>query len=408
VNRRTKLFWIFILYLTQGFPFVLVVSQFPVYFRKHGLSLTDIGFMALLTLPWSLKIAWAPLVDEFGERKHWVAAMQFVLAVICVVLPTLDPSHPTVALWLLLIAFAFASATADIAIDTYSIEILSKEEVSTWGNAARLYSWKFGAMLATGAVGWIASASGWFMAFAASASFLFCLIPITLLAPSPKLVMAASDRKEQAPLLSKKFWLEGYAALFQRPGILFVLLFVLTYKLGSATIAPMIGPFWSDQGYSAKEIGLVTGTLGTAETFIAPLIAAWLISRIKLFNALWVFGLLQMAPALLYAVVAHFGFGRPVIYAASLAQSFDISLAQFAFTGFMMYVVDKKHAATQYALLSCVFAFTRSSSGWLGSFGAESWGYAPFFVLTFFLGFVAFIFLPWVKRWLAQSGQEAR
>ncbi|MFH1262035.1 MAG: MFS transporter [Pseudomonadota bacterium] len=399
MERKRKLFWIVVLYLSQGFPFGVITFQLPFYFRTHGLSLDFIGLLALLQLPWSLKMIWAPLVDRYGQRKHWVAAMQGVMAFFFFLLPTQDAASPTPLLFLALIALPFASATADIAIDAYTIEILKKDEVAS-ANAARMISWKIAYVFATGIVGTVASRFGWNWAYIFCGFFLVWLIPITLAAPDSRLEIAPSETRTTASFFSSRFWLEGYGTLMGRSGILLVLLFVLTYKLGSATIGPMISPFWHDRHFSPQETGWVSGAVGSLESIAAPLVAAWFISKLRLFHALWVFAFLQMAPALLYAAVAHWDLGRPAIYAASLSQSFDLSLANVAFASFLMMICDKKYAATQYAMLTCLFALTRSVAGGLGGFAAQRMGYAPFFLAAFFLGFVSFLFLPAVRRWI--------
>ena len=72
MELRRKLFWVSVLYFAEGFPFGLVVDNLPVYFRTHGVSLTEIGLMSLLGAPWTLKVAWSPLVDRFGTRQRWI------------------------------------------------------------------------------------------------------------------------------------------------------------------------------------------------------------------------------------------------------------------------------------------------------------------------------------------------
>ena len=66
--------WIAGFYFAEGFPFGIVVDNLPVYFRVHGVSLAAIGMLSLLGLPWTLKVLWAPLVDRYGERRHWITA----------------------------------------------------------------------------------------------------------------------------------------------------------------------------------------------------------------------------------------------------------------------------------------------------------------------------------------------
>jgi PAT family beta-lactamase induction signal transducer AmpG len=66
-----------------------------------------------------------------------------------------------------------------------------------------------------------------------------------------------------------------------------------------------------------------------------------------------------------------------------------------------MAIVDKRHSATEYALLSSVFALSRSVAGFASGFGAEAMGYSPYFFLTFLLAFPAYLLLPWVRKMLA-------
>ena len=80
-----------------------------------------------------------------------------------------------------------------------------------------------------------------------------------------------------------------------------------------------------------------------------------------------------------------------------------MGLGVAAFLAFLMAIVSKGRAATEYALLSSVFALSRSFAGWAGGFGAHELGYAAYFLLTFFLAFPAYFFLPWVKRMLART-----
>ncbi|MEO6029930.1 MAG: hypothetical protein ABIR79_23945, partial [Candidatus Binatia bacterium] len=73
MSTKRKLFWISLLYFAEGMPMGIVLDNLPVYLRAHGVSLAAIGVFSSLTLPWTLKPLWAPLVDRFGQRQHWIA-----------------------------------------------------------------------------------------------------------------------------------------------------------------------------------------------------------------------------------------------------------------------------------------------------------------------------------------------
>jgi PAT family beta-lactamase induction signal transducer AmpG len=205
-----------------------------------------------------------------------------------------------------------------------------------------------------------------------------------------------------------------------RPGAWAVFLFVLGYKLGDAAMGPMIKPFWVDRGLGVGEIGLVSTSIGVLATIAGALIGGRLTSRWGIFRALLLLGLAQALSNLGYATVAwlepappHLALvsmtgalraigepGRALVYTASMIESFTSGLGSAAFLAFLMHVCEKEHAAVQYAALSAVFALSRDVAGAISGWATTSLGYAPYFVLTFFLAFPALALLPVVGRWI--------
>ena len=108
MTLRRKLAWIAVLYFAQGLPFGIAYDVWPVYFRVHGVSLTEIGLMSLLSLPWTLKLAWAPLVDRWGARQHWITPCLFVLSGATLALAPQDAGRATWWLWATLLVFTTA------------------------------------------------------------------------------------------------------------------------------------------------------------------------------------------------------------------------------------------------------------------------------------------------------------
>jgi PAT family beta-lactamase induction signal transducer AmpG len=95
-----------------------------------------------------------------------------------------------------------------------------------------------------------------------------------------------------------------------------------------------------------------------------------------------------------------------MMYTASALESFCGGLGTAAFLAFLMSIVNKRHSATEYALLSSIFALSRSVSGWAGGYGAATLGYADYFMLTFFLAFPAYLLLPWVRKMMTYAEQQ--
>ncbi len=409
MRTRTKLTWVAILYLAEGFPFGILNDALPIFFRIHGIRLADIGLLSLVGLPWTLKFLWAPAVDLWGRRRTWVMACQLFLVPGLLAILAVDPSRVSAFFWAVVLGLAFFSATQDIAIDAYTIELLDEREMGP-ANGVRVTAYRIALIAAGGLFVAAAGLIGWPAAFvgAAAVMALFCLLssrlpharpdPVTPMAATP--ASGAIDRAIWTPL--RQFF--GY------PGFVFVMLFVLTFKLGDMALGPMVRPFWVDRHFTPLQIGAVPGTLGVVSTILGALLGGGLTARWGIFRALWLLGIAQAASNLVYAAAAALPPSMPLMYAASIVESFCGGLGTAPFLAFLMSICDKAHAATQYALLSALFGLTRVMAGALSGWATEEIGYAAYFTLTFFLAWPALALLPWVRRWTvtrAAGGQTS-
>jgi PAT family beta-lactamase induction signal transducer AmpG len=471
---RSKLFWVALLYFSEGFPLGVFYELFPVWFRQQGVDLRSIGAISLLGLAWTLKFLWAPAIDHYRGHRYWMATADLAMGAVMLGFAFLAGFGPWV--WAAIALFTLLSATNDIAIDGYTIELLDRNELGL-ANGVRIGLYRVG-MLASGGILILSDWITWPGAFACAAAVLAACAIAVLFAPreraierarqatlgaelariaaDPKLAVivaafalgvlwlvdqvagwsqgrpafwgialgtagaalavcllgsrtlrgpvAASPAPEQGPMFG------ALMELLARPYIWPVLLFVLIFKLGDASMGFMVKPFWVDAGFSATEIGLVSVNIGLGLSIAGGLVGGWYTDRVGIFKGLWVLGLFQALSNLGYAIAASvipYGAGsapetlhRVVLYSASAAESFTGGLGTAAFLAFLMAIVDKRHSATEYALLSSVFALSRSVAGWASGFGAEAMGYGPYFLLTFFLAFPAYLLLPWARRML--------
>ncbi len=479
---RTKLFWVGVLYFAQGLPFGVFYDVFPVHFRSLGVDLREIGWLALLGLAWTVKFLWAPAVDHYRHHRRWMFAVDLAMGG-CLLFLAVQAGYGW-PVWLAIALFTFASATNDIAIDGYTIEMLERRELGV-ANGLRIAFARVG-ILAAGAILILSDLLGWTGAYAAAAIVLVLLGLACLAAPAERaygvirpLALGAeiAELARQPRLLAAvlavalavlwlvdsvgrwsqalpAFWVWAFGAagvlfagslawsarakargtrapgqpaegpmfgalaeMLERPAILPVLAFVLIFKLGDSSMGFMVKPFWVDAGFSATEIGLVSVNLGLILSIAGGLAGGWLTDRIGIFHALWVLGLAQALSNLGYAWAASViplatNGATPLpehqllLYTASAFESFTGGLGTAAFLAFLMAIVNKRHAATEYAILSSLFALARQLAGFASGFGAYYWGYADYFLLTFFLAFPAYLLLPWVKRMLRYAEDQ--
>lgn len=397
LNRRL-LVWVAVLYAAQGLPYGVVHKIWPIYFRAHGVSLTDIGLMSLLALPWSWKPLWAPLVDRFGPRRGWIVPGLGALATISALMPWLPADQVGPLLIAFLLAFTVASATQDIAIDAWAVDVAAGRELG-WINGLRASAFRVAVIAAGGLALIVADRAGWPVAWYLVAVLFALLAVLSLLLPEPQRAGAPGATRRSTRELVRTF----LAWLLRREMVPLVL-FALLFKLGDQAIARMTETFWVDRGMSLSEIALVANTLGLGLTISGALLGGALISRIGLFRGLLWIGLAQLTSNLVYAAVAGFDLPRQSIYFASAFENFSQGLGTAALLAFLTACCRPENAATEYALLSSLFAFSREIAGAASGYGADRMGYAGFFAFTALLAVPALLLLPWLRPQIASAG----
>ena len=499
--HKRLMFWVAILYFSEGLPLGLFYDLFPVHMRQSGVSPSDIGLLSLLGLAWTVKFLWAPVIDAWRGHRFWIFGANAGMAAVLLAIASQPVALGAGATWpwVLLGVFTVLSATNDIATDGYTIEQLSKGQLGV-ANGLRIGFYRVGMLAAGGLLvcaGWLGTpqAPQWQAAYALGAALLLlnglmaCLAPPSAMSPATLAVRHAPGaigaewallRAQPVWLLalglvllgllwpalgpiakvaqwsavqaiSSTWWFKGavpvglmlagsavlvrvarhprsqaladgpvfgaWVSLLGRPGMLPVLLFILLFKLGDAAMGFMVKPFWVDSGFTPAQIGLVSVNVGLALSIAGGLVGGLYVDRAGIYKSLWVLGLFQALSNLGYAFAAswvpHVPAGTAVlpqyqiaVFMASGLESFTGGLGTGAFMAFLMAITDKQRATTEYAILSSIFAFSRAVAGWAGGLGVEHMGYAPFFLLTFFLSFPAYLLLPQVKGML--SRQDAR
>jgi len=401
---RQKLGVIALLYFIQGAPAAILWEVLPVYFRINGVSLRAIGGLRLLELPYSLKVFWSPLVHRFGDRRHWIVVCMFGIAAVLFVLPFVNVAAVGAIVLVLILVLTTLSATQDIAIDSYSVGLVNREEEGA-ANGMRASAYRVALVLVGGGAVLLAGVLAWNSLFIL-AGIIFAALGIAALA-IPRL---------SVPEGAREHWLVGFAGWAGTWKVIPLILFVLTYKLGEFAIGPMVKPFWVDYGKSiwpAQEdlmfqIGLFPTTFGIVLSVAGALMGGAFISRYGIFHGVWFLGALQAVSNLGYSLVEWLDLGRFGLYGASMFESLSGGLGTAAFLAFLMNVCQKEHATVQYAFLSSIFSLTGRLIGGISGLGAEAYGFANYFAITFVLSVPAYLLLPWVKQWIHDEGIRER
>jgi PAT family beta-lactamase induction signal transducer AmpG len=380
-----------ILSFSSGLPLGLVWLAIPDWMRSAGVDIRVVGLFTLAQAPWSFKMLWSPLMDRYvppfwGRRRGWAAIWQVALVVLTLVLAGVAdrPDAPWVVAAVVL-AIAFASASQDIAIDAYAVEVLRPDEQGV-AVGARTALYRAAMFVAGGLSITLAAHLGWPTVDAILACLYVPMLVVTWLAPEPEVQPPAPRSLREA------IWLP-FLGFLSRHRALEILCFVLSYKLADNLAQSLTRPFLVDMGYSGDDRGVALGTIGLAATLGGTFFGGAATARIGLGNALWIFGVLQSVSNLGYWLVAQSPVNRPLMYGAIGFEQLLSGMGTGAFSVLLLRLTQRRFSATQFALFSSLFGLPRIISGPVSGFLVDAIGWSHFFLFTIVCGIPGLVFL---------------
>ena len=385
-----------------GLPLLLTLTLLQAWLSSAQVSLTTIGFLGLVALPYNLKFLWAPLLDRFvplrlGRRRGWLVIAQVSLAASVVALGLQDPVERLWAVGLAALAVAFFSATQDVVIDAYRRESLADAEQGL-GASMYTYGYRLG-MLVVSAGGLVmADRVGFRAVYLGMAAIMLAMVVVTLLAPEP-------GGGPGPPQTLKRAFLGPFAEFFRRReampgGALAVLAFILLYKLGDNLADHMAIPFYLDLGFSNTEIGTVVEFFGTWALLLGVLLGGALQLRTGLYGALIVSGVLQGVSTAGFVALSLVGYDLGWLAAVIAFENLARGMGSAALIAFMAFLTNRRFTATQFAMLSALATVPRvvltAPTGWM----AIEMGWAPFFLLSTLVAVPGLLLLLGFRGWL--------
>lgn len=388
-SRRTAS--VSLLSFSSGMPLALVWISIPDWMRDQGIDLRIVGLVTLAHAPWTFKVLWSPLLDRYvppwlGRRRGWILVAQVALfvATLCLAGVGADPDAPYVVI-ALAFAIAFASATQDIAVDAYAVDVLRKDEQAiAVGARTAVYR---AAMYVAGALAitlttWIS----WPMVNLLLALLYLPMMLVTLRAPEPTLAIAPP------PSLREAIWLP-FLGFLSRHRALEILAFVVFYKLADNLAQSLQRPFLNDMGYDAIDRGLALGTVGLIGTMVGTFVGGALTTWMGLGRSLWLFGLLQIFSNLGFVWVSQSEVDRPLMYGAMAFETLTTGLGMGAFGVLLLRMTQRRFSVTQYALFSSLFGLPRLAAGPITGFTVDALGWTAFFWITLLAGIPGLLLL---------------
>ena len=384
---------------TSGMPLWVLISLVPAWLRTEGIDLATIGLFSLMTIPYTWKFIWSPLMDRYkppflGRRRGWALITQVVLLVTIGMLGMFDPTESLFPILITVFTISFFSASQDIVIDAYRRELLDDDELGT-GTSIHINAYRLSALVPGSLALILADHLTWAIVFWVTAAFMTVGIVMTLV------IREVSD-DTLAPHTLREAVVEPFREFFSRDGLrpaLAVLAFILLYKLGDNMAVALATPFYIDMGFSLTEIGTIAKFSALWASIAGSVIAGIAMLKLSINRALWIFGFVQILTILGFVWLSTVGHNPVGLFLVVSGEYLGVGMGTVALTAFLARETSRAFTATQFALFSSIVVIPRTFANASTGFLIEWMGYTSFFLLCTVVAVPGMLMLIKVAPW---------
>lgn len=396
---------VLLLGFSSGLPLALTGGTLQAWMTDAKTDLTTIGIFSLVGLPYSFKFLWAPLLDRFnmpllanlGRRRSWMLTWQFLLVAAIAWMGFCNPSTQAPLLATAALCVVFLSASQDITIDAYRTEVLDDKSRGR-GSSLSVLGYRL-AMIVSGALALRLADTGtsWQNVYLLMAACMGVGIATSFFTKEPEITAPPPRSLEEAVLAP-------LGNFFRRKGAIEVVLFVFLYKLDVVLATGLLTPFLMKIGYTKTQIGDVTKVFGLIATILGTLSGGFILDKIGLKRALWLFGILQGLATLSLLAIAITGSTDIWMLTTAIGlENFLSGMGNAAYAAFLMRLCDKRFTATQFALLSSIMAATRTAATSVTGVLADNLGWVNYFIVAMLSAIPGLLMLLRYDSWDAPS-----
>ena len=377
---------------SAGLPHPLLFATLSLWLASAEVSISEITMFGWVGIIYAIKFLWAPMLDRLrlpgltsliGQRRSWMLLTQAVILVGLIYMSFLQPESDLIFLAYMSIIVAFASASQDVAIDAYRIEIAESKFQAVLGASYQL-GYRISALTSGAGALYLASFYDWKLTYQIMSMFMLVGIMTVIMIPEST---KPFEKNNNSGWL-KKTLIEPFAEFFKRNGYwsLFLLMFIAIYRVSDLIIGIAANPFYADLGFNLSEIATVTKVFGFTITIIGAFIGGLTVARFGISKLLIISSILLTVTNLFFLFLNNAGPSLPALVLTISADNFALGFSGTVFIAFLSSLTSRYFTASQYALFTSVmFLPGITLSGFSGQI-IESSGWSTLFIYSALLG----------------------
>lgn len=385
--------WVLSSYLGEGLPYAIVNTLMVALLADMGMSNASVAAITgMLSIPWSMKFLWSPLVDSVSTKRRWMMIMELGLAIVFLATSAaLATSFWQYAVVIFAASAAMLSATYDISCDGFYMKALTQEAQSFFVGIRNM-AYRLGWLLATGALVWAtgkfqglgySTTVSWQITFGIIAAIFF-LLYISYIFLLPKVENTKNNNSIKIGYIKsiKTFFTNRSAK-----DLIFLLLFIFTYRLGEAFLSKITILFLKDTtenggiGLNNEQYGFLYGTLGVLALTFGGILGGIYISRNSLRRCIIPMVLALNIPDLLYVYMA---IAQPssmgIIGTCISIEQFGYGFGFTAYTVYLLQCAKGEYETAHYAFLTALMAIGMALPTIISGYWQQDLGYTDFFI----------------------------
>ncbi len=418
---------LFLLGFSSGLPLLLVFGTLSYWLAEAGIDRSTIGHISWVALAYGVKWVWSPLVDrlglgaltqKLGRRRGWLLLTQVILIGGILGMALTDPVVSLERLVWLALLVAFTSATQDIAIDAYRIEV-AEQRMQGLLASAYTFGYRLAMISASAGVLWIAAAFDpdektyqhvpWMVAYSVMATLMLVGLLTTLFSPEPDVPTGESvaERRGNASLFDRvSAWFVAAVAnpfvdFFRRYGALALLILTLIacYRVSDIVLGVITNVFYQNMGFTKEEVASASKVYGVIMQLAGTALGGAAVYRFGVMPILFIGALLSAATNLLFSWLAGIGHDYWWLIAVVGMDNLSAGVATAAFIAYLSSLTNVMYSATQYALFSSLMVLLPKFFGGFSGDLVNAWGYPQFFTFTALLGVPVLVLIALAWRY---------
>ncbi len=387
---------IFLLGFSSGLPFLLTLATLHIWLTEANISKTTIGLFALVTIPYSFKFIWAPIIDKYcvpflanalGHKKSWMLCSQIMIVIFLLLLGRTNPEIDIYNTAICAFIVAFFSAIQDIVIESYRVEKLAYKDIGFGAGASNL-GYRLGMWVSGAGALYIASFFDWQTVYTSMALCMIIGIITTLLIDEPKIIndeikTITLNNKSIAYIIHKIYAMveQSVKSLHNRQDFSLIILYIFFFKAIDTSLNIMANPFLLEIGFNKIEIAHIGKSFGISAMIVGGLLSGILLAKYRMQTILILCTTLQMVSSGAFLLQNNIGKNLYCLTLTVGIENLVNGIGAAAFIAYLSVVCKQHNTGSIFALLTSIASLARVIFSYIAGWCADVLSWNQYFVM---------------------------